>query len=123
MAYKTTMKILDTDGVTELILHPETEMSQIVDFNLDAMESTALPLVAGTPSAGLNNGKFAQEGHVHPEQTTINGKGIVVAESGSTHMTVSATAPASGIWFDTSSMLIKYYNGSAWVSFGAVYQP
>jgi len=38
----------------------------------------------------------------------------------------SATAPSSPftnqVWFDTTNLLIKYWSGSAWVSFGAVYK-
>jgi microcystin-dependent protein len=38
-----------------------------------AMASSAVPLVAGSGAAGVDNGKFAREGHVHPEQTAVSG--------------------------------------------------
>jgi hypothetical protein len=39
-----------------------------------AMASSAVPLIAGTAAIGTDNGKFAREGHVHPEQTAIAGQ-------------------------------------------------
>jgi hypothetical protein len=38
-----------------------------------AMASGATPLPAGAAAVGLDNGKFAREGHVHPAQTSVTG--------------------------------------------------
>lgn len=37
------------------------------------MASSTAPLVAGTATAGIDNGKYAREGHVHQMQTTVTG--------------------------------------------------
>jgi len=38
-----------------------------------SMSSSAIPIVSGEGAAGLDNGKYANEGHVHPAQTSITG--------------------------------------------------
>jgi hypothetical protein len=42
-----------------------------------AMASSATPLVAGTASAGTDNGKYAREGHVHPAQTVPGASSVI----------------------------------------------
>lgn len=60
-----------------------------------AIASSAVPLVAGTASAGTDNGKYAREGHIHPVQTTITGN-AGSATILATSRTLSWTGDASG---------------------------
>ena len=89
-----------------------------------AMASSAVPLIAGTATAGLDNGKFAREGHVHPEQINISGNAGTSTKTFSvpliipteTSATATLTANADGItsYFDGMIIALKIpFNNAA----------
>ena len=79
-----------------------------------AMASSAVPLIAGTATAGLDNGKFAREGHVHPAQINISGNAETSTKTFSvplvipteTTATATLTANTDGITSYFSSMIV-----------------
>jgi hypothetical protein len=67
-----------------------------------AMASSATPLVAGTASAGTDNGKYAREGHVHPAQTSVSGNAGTASKL-ATARAITVSGDASGnVGFDGS---------------------
>ena len=58
-----------------------------------AMASSAAPIVAGTAAVGIDNGKYAREGHVHPAQTTVSGNaGTATKLATARALTIGSTA-------------------------------
>jgi hypothetical protein len=54
--------------------------------------------------------------------SVTSGAGGGQASTGSMGSTTAPTSPVvNQIWFDVTNRLVKYWNGSAWVAFGAVY--
>lgn len=70
-----------------------------------AMASSAVPLDAGTANAGIDNGKYAREGHVHPAQTSVSGNAATATK-------LQTARTINGVAFDGSADInITQVNG------------
>lgn len=77
MAYKSRLKVLDNDGKTELVMHPETEAAQIVD--LQAFVDNTSPFIISA-TAPTNTSKI-----------WIDNNGIAYFYNGSAWVTIKGT--------------------------------
>lgn len=71
-----------------------------------AKASSATPLVAGSASAGTDNGLFAREGHVHPVQTSVSGASGSCTGNAATSTKLATARNINGVPFDGSAAIV-----------------
>jgi len=68
------------------------------------MSSSTTPQMSGTANAGIDNGKYAREGHIHPSQTSVSGNaGSATKLATARAIAISGGATGSATSFDGSS--------------------
>ena len=89
-------------GVSKTSIIPTDHSSTATTYGIassskygHAMASSVTPLAAGTASAGTDNGKYAREGHIHTEQTSVTGNAGTATKL-ATARTLSVSGDASG---------------------------
>lgn len=80
-----------------------------------AMASNSTPLVAGTASVGIDNGRFAREGHVHPLQTRVTGSSGNCTGNSATATKLQTPRTIMGVPFDGTANILE---DTGWVEFG-----
>lgn len=76
-----------------------------------AMASSAVPLIAGTATAGLDNGKFAREGHVHPEQINVSGNAGTSTKTFSIPLIIPTETSSTATLTANADNITSYFNG------------